>query len=368
MRTALLLVCLLMAGCARSPARPLPSLTVENLGNVHTLSLLCPTPDSLCLAYGSTTAMGGRGTTRIRFGNTEAWASETVVDSNEACDCRLLRSPKGTLYALIVPSMVLFRLDSDGSIAEKVWLGFSGVDRPRDADIRFEGEDSLLVAYRRDHALMLASWSSTGAFFDSTCISSTLSEDSTTPTVGLVLRDDNALLLCVDGADVEAFTVGRGNLRHVDPVGGPAAELRVSSGHVFMVRDRTVEVLPVTEGNPPGPARRLGLDSPYAPGPLTRGSFAVGMDDQGQGNMAWFTFGQAFDSLGWWPMMDSRYVVHHAVFTMNARGVPQVRTQGEVVLPRTESATAIAIGSRVLAVASSSDYLKTGRIRFYRLP
>jgi hypothetical protein len=141
----------------------------------------------------------------------------------------------------------------------------------------------------------------------------------------------------------------------------------VESNRVLTVRNTNVEIFPVSSRGEVGSAGRLSLDLEFAPGPFHRGSFAASFGEKGVGNIAWFAFGQGFDSTGIVPMMHSRYVVHHLAFTMTRSGVA-VAGQGDLGLPRTESATAVAIGSQVLAVASTDDFSKAGRIRLYRVP
>jgi len=99
-----------------------------------------------------------------------------VLDSLHGEHARLLKAPDGEVYAVLIPSLRLFRIDPDASSQLIGSLALRMSNSLEAVDIAFEGSKTIWCAYRlrasigegpRQERLFVARWSTAAVLRDS---------------------------------------------------------------------------------------------------------------------------------------------------------------------------------------------------------
>jgi hypothetical protein len=396
-----------------SAAREVAGLRIEGLGRVGAISAVSPSSDSLCMAFASWGESGDQGKTWLLFGNvaTGRWTRATALDSTHAEACRLIRSPLGTLFAALYPSMRLFQIDPDGSASPRGDFLIPISQVLRAADLQFTSEDTLWALYRLSAVLdgatereylFLANWSPERVLRDTVRVAVYDKTSGLAAGVALHLGPEGNLLLCPRAAPAEPRIAG-------DPLQRPDSTLLCA----YTSPDRrhwTARDLPPPAGGSitsfgsdanPGEnvilfentlssiltARSVGSDArPFEPAVVGTGfmftvpdgfgmSLASAATGRGTMEIAWLAGIQAVSARGL-PMDMAQIVVRHATIDGAASQSPHRGSRiSQLRVDRSESATALAQAARkrggILVIGTLNDdvpeyYL--GQIRVFLLP
>ena len=385
-----------------SAAREVAGLRIEGLGRVGAISAVSPSSDSLCMAFASWGESGDQGKTWLLFGNvaTGRWTRATALDSTHAEACRLIRTPRGTLYAALCPSMRLFRIDPDGTASPRGNFLIPISQIVRAADLEFTSEDTLWVAYRlravldgmteREY-LFLANWSPDRVLRDTMRLAVHDKTSGLGGGVALYLRPGGDLILCPRAAPAEPRVAG-------DPLQRPDSTL-LSAWTSPDRRAWTARDLPPPAGGSITSfgslfentlssiltARSVGADArPFEPAVVGTGfmftvpdgfemSLASAARGRGTMEIAWLAGIQAVSARGL-PMDMAQIVVCHATIDSAASRAPHRGSRISQLRVDREETSALAMAARergaILVIGTMSpdvpDYL--GQIRVFLLP
>jgi hypothetical protein len=371
-------------------------LRVEGLGRVGAISAVSPGGDSLCMAFASWGGTGDQGKTWLVFGDvgTGRWSRATALDSTHAEACRLVRTPRGTLFAALYPSLRLFRIEPDGTASPRGNFLIPISQILRAADLQFTSEDTLWVAYRlsavldgtteREH-LFLANWSPDRVLRDTARVAAYAQTPGLGKGVALHLGPEGNLILCRRAEPGELCAYTSPDRRHwiardlPPPAGGSITDFESAAtpgGNVVLFEDTQSSILTV---------RSLGADAAaFEPAVIGTGfiftvptDFAASLASvtTGRGTMevAWLAGIRAVSASGF-PMDMGQDVVRHATIDSAASQAPHRGSRISQLRVDRQDTSALAMAARergaILVIGTLSvdvpDYL--GQIRVFLLP